>query len=291
VSLSNASCPPVRSTLVAPLPLVAPLCCAPLVVHSGWLLCRLSSHRRLSSTCASTSHRTTASHCAPLAPLVRLVVVWPLVTPPSPVRLRLRLPSHHHLLSRPSYSSCPAGCHVTSCHAAASCQTMSPPLIAPLVRLVVASPIVTPPHPPHCTPLAPLIRLIVVSPLITPPPPVHLRLRLSAHLRLIPHPSHDKRCVSLTPLIRLVVALPLVTLPPSVRLRLRLSLHLCLSSFPLAPLVWLVAVSPLVMLPLPFTCASASHRTTASHHTPFTPLVRLVVASLSPILYTMQGRQ
>jgi hypothetical protein len=85
-------------------PFVAPLCCAPLVVHSGWLLCCLLSRRRLSSTCASASHCTAACHCAPLAPLVRLVVASPLITPPSLVRLRLCLSSHHHLLLGPSYA-------------------------------------------------------------------------------------------------------------------------------------------------------------------------------------------
>ncbi len=120
MSLSDASRLPAPETLVAPSPLVAPLCCAPLFVHSGWLLCHLSSRHRISSACASASHHTAASHCDPLAPLVRLVVALPLITPPSPVRLHLCLSLHRHLLSRPSYASFPAGCCVTSRHAAAS---------------------------------------------------------------------------------------------------------------------------------------------------------------------------
>jgi hypothetical protein len=162
----------------------------------------------------------------------------------------------------------------------------------------------------HCTPLAPLIRLVVASPRVTLPPPVCLYLRLSAHRRLIPRPSQDKRRESLTPLIRLVVVLPLVTLPPPVRLRLRLSLHRRLSSHlscascpsgcrvasrhaaasrPPAPLP-LIPPPPLTTplwrhlsswlsrcfsscRHLPSACASASH------HTPLVSLVRLVVAS------------
>ncbi len=136
-------------------PIIVPLLC----LFSGWLLHHLSSRRRLLSAYVSTSH------CA----------------------------------------SCPAGCCVTSCHAATSTS-----------HHTAAS---------HCTPLAPLIRLVVASPLITPPPPIRLRLRLSAHCRLIPHPSHDKRRESLMPLIQLVVATPLVTPPLSVHLRICLSLH------------------------------------------------------------------
>ncbi len=137
MSLSNASRPPAPPTLVASSPLVAPLCCAPLVVHTGWLWCCLLSCRRLSSACASASHCTAASHRAPLAPLVGLVFVSPLVTLLSPVRLHLRLSPHRHLLLRPSYASFPAGCRVTSHHAPASRQPASLPLIAPLVRLVL----------------------------------------------------------------------------------------------------------------------------------------------------------
>ncbi len=65
------------------------------------LLCCLSSHRRLPSTCASASH-CTASHRAPLVPLVWLVVMSLLIMPPPPVHPRLRLsspPSLSHCLS------------------------------------------------------------------------------------------------------------------------------------------------------------------------------------------------
>ncbi len=70
----------------------------------------LLSHRRLPSTYDSASHCTTASRCAPLTPLVWLVVTSLLVTPPLPICLCLHLSSH------PSHPSCPAGCRVTSYH-------------------------------------------------------------------------------------------------------------------------------------------------------------------------------
>jgi hypothetical protein len=281
-------------------------------VHSGWLLCQLLSRCHLSSTCASSSHCTAASHRAPLVPLVRLVVVLPLVTPPSPVRLCLRLSSHRHLLSHPSYASCPAGCPVTSCHAAASRQPASPPVIVPLVWLVVACHAA--PSASHCTatshhaPLAPLIWLVVASPLIMPLLPVRLRRCLSAHGCLIPRPSHNKRRESLTPVIRLVVALPLIMPPPLVRLHLCLSSHRCLSSCPSCascPADCHVAsphaaascppAPPTLIAPPPLTTPllcllsgrlfchfSLRHHllsacTTASHHTPLVPIVRLAV--------------
>ncbi len=168
MSLSDASRPPVPPTLIALLPLVASLCCTHLVVHSGWLLCRLLSCRQLPSACTSASHCTAASHCAPLAPLVRLIVASM---------------SRRHLPS-----ACASASHCT-------------PLV-PLVRLVVSSPLVTPPPPPiacasdshcaaasHCAPLVPLFRLVVASPLNMPPSPVRLRLRLSLHRRLSLCPS------------------------------------------------------------------------------------------------------
>jgi hypothetical protein len=171
------------------------------LAHTGWLSCHLSSHCRLSSTCASASHRTAASHCTPLVPLVRLVVALPLVTPPPPVHLRLCLSSHHRLLPRPSYASCPAGCHVTSCHAAASRQPASPPLIAPLVRLVVASPLVMPLSPPHIAlpPLiAPLLRLLSGWLLLLKHHPRNLLLvlRSKPYYKFLCHParSYVERC-------------------------------------------------------------------------------------------------
>ncbi len=163
MSLSDASCLPAHLKNALPLPLVAPLCCTPLVVHSGWLLCCLSSPRHLLPACASASHCTTASHCTPLAPLVRLVVASPLVTPPSPVCLSLRLSLHSHLFLCPSYASCPDGCCLTSCHAAAFDQLVHPPLIALLVWLIVVSPLVTPPPRPLIAPwplIPPLLRLL-----------------------------------------------------------------------------------------------------------------------------------
>jgi hypothetical protein len=69
------SCPPsslVRSPLICP----------------GCLLCHLSSCHHLLSACASSSHCTTPSYCA-TAPLVRLVVALPLITPTPPIRRRL----------------------------------------------------------------------------------------------------------------------------------------------------------------------------------------------------------
>jgi hypothetical protein len=205
-----------------------------------------------------------------------------------------RLLSCHRLpsacVSASHCASCPTGCCVTSCHAAATASYCT-----------AAS---------HRTPLEPLIWLVVASPLITPLPPIRLRLQLSAHCSLTLRPSHNKRRESLMPLFRLVVALPLVMLPPPVRLHLRLSSHCRLSlrpSHPSCPAGCHVASHhaatsrppappPLITLPpltapllcllsgwlsrhfsscchLPSTCASASHCT----H--LTPLVRLVVAS------------
>jgi hypothetical protein len=156
-----ASRPPVPPPLIALPPLTAPL----LRLLSGWLSRHFSSRRHLPSTCASTSHHT------PLAPLVRLVVASPLITPPPP----------------------PVACASASHCAAAS---HSAPL-APLFRLVVASPLVMPPSPvclpsaSHCTtashraPLTPLVWLVVALPIVTPPPPVSLRLCLSGYCRVL----------------------------------------------------------------------------------------------------------
>ncbi len=102
MSLSDTSCLPAPPTLVTPSPLVATLCCTSLIVHFGWSLHHLSSRRHLPSAWASAS----ASHCTAAfhpAPLVRLVVVSPLVTLPSPVRLHTTshctATSHHTLLT------------------------------------------------------------------------------------------------------------------------------------------------------------------------------------------------
>jgi hypothetical protein len=130
---------------------------------SGWLSCHFSSRRHLLSACAfashcaplvplfrlldasplvtpaprtvacaSASHWDAAFHPAPLTPLFWLVVVSPLVAQPPPVRLRLRLSSHHRRSSRPFHAFCLAGCCVASCHAAA----FHPPAPLPLIALL-----------------------------------------------------------------------------------------------------------------------------------------------------------
>ncbi len=98
--------------------------CSPSPVHStillvsmsGWLSCHFSSRRHLSSACAF------ASHCAPLTPLVRRLVVSPLVTPTPPT------------------VACASASHwATASHHAP---------LAPLFSwLIVASLLVTPPSP------------------------------------------------------------------------------------------------------------------------------------------------
>ncbi len=126
---ATASRPPAPPPLIAPPSLIAPL----LRLLSVWLLHRLSSHRRVPSACAcaSASHCTTTYYCAPLTPLVQLVVASPLVTLPPPVSLHLCLSSRllsgwllRHLLScrclclslhrrlslHPSCASYPADC-------------------------------------------------------------------------------------------------------------------------------------------------------------------------------------
>jgi hypothetical protein len=113
--------------------------------------------------------------------------VSPLVRPPPPVRLRLRLSSHRRLSSRPSRASCPSGFRVASPHAAASrppapLPLIAPPLVtAPLSRLLsswLSRHFSSRRHLPsayasasHRAPLAPLVQLVVASPIGTPPPP------------------------------------------------------------------------------------------------------------------------
>jgi hypothetical protein len=162
-------CPPVPP----PLSTLSPLTALLLRLLSGWLLCHLLSCRRLPSACSSASHCTPASHCNPLRPLVWLVVMLSLITPPSSICRRLHLSLHCRLSLCPSGASCPAGCHVTSCRTATSRPPAPLPLIAPL------------------SPLMPLVRLVVPSPLVTPPrPPVHLCLHLSLYSRLSLRHSH-----------------------------------------------------------------------------------------------------
>ncbi len=153
--------PPAPPPLIAPPPLAAPL----LHLLSGWLSRHFSSRRHLPSTSASTYH------CAPIMPLVRLVVASPLVMPPLPP------------VACASASHCAAASHCTP--------------LAPLFWLVVASPLSTPPSPiclpsashpttaSHRAPLAPLVWLVVALPLVTPPPPVRLGLCLPGHCQVL----------------------------------------------------------------------------------------------------------
>ncbi len=117
--------------------------------------------------CKILHHKLIVSPCPSRASFV----VSPLITPPPPVHLRLRL-SSHRLSPRPSCASCLAGCRVTSHHAATSYPPAPPPIIAPLV---------------------------VASPLVTPPPPVHLRLRLSSHRRNNKILQHSLPCLNTIP--------------------------------------------------------------------------------------------
>jgi hypothetical protein len=150
---------------------------------------------------------------------------------------------------RPSYASCPADCCITSCHATASRQPASPPLIAPLVRLVVASPLVTPLPPP----------LIAQPPLITP----LLRLLSGWLLRhLSSRPYLPSACASDSQHTAASYHAPLTIRDVRVS---------CLFSS------WLLhRLSSCCRLPS--ACASASHCTAASHCAPLTPLVQLVAA-------------
>jgi len=68
----------------------------------------------------------------------------------------------------PSRASCLAGCRVASPQAATSHLPAPAPLVAPLSIIAL----------PPLVPLMPLVRLVVVSPIFTPPPPIIQRLRL-----------------------------------------------------------------------------------------------------------------
>jgi hypothetical protein len=184
--------------------------------------------------------------------------VLPLVTPPPPVRLRLRLLLHRRLSLRLSCASCPADCRVDSRHAAAFRPPAPLPLIAP-------QPLTTPllcllsswlshhfsscrhllsacASASHRTPPVPLVWLIVALTLIMPPPSNHLRLCLSSHCCLSLHAS----CASFPAGCCVTSRHAAASRPPA----LCLSLHFASHRAPLAPLVWLVVTSPLVM-PLP----------------------------------------
>ena len=123
-----ASHPPVHLPLITPLPLVTPLLG---LTQAG---CRLASPH------AAASHLSAPPPLIaplPLMPLVWLVILSSILTPPHPISRRLRLSSHHCLSSRPFWASCPAGCHISplltptppiyqrlrpsSCHRLSSC--------------------------------------------------------------------------------------------------------------------------------------------------------------------------
>ncbi len=139
--------PPAPPPLIATPPIIVPLLC----LLSGWLLHYLSSRCHLLSACisashpascpagccvtschtaVSASHGTTASHSTPLAPLIQLVVASPLITPPPPVPLRLRLSAHRYLIPRPSHDKRRES-------------------LTPLIRVVVTLHLVMPPPPVH----------------------------------------------------------------------------------------------------------------------------------------------
>jgi hypothetical protein len=241
VSLSDTSHPPAPLTLVTPSPLVAPLCCTPLIVHSGWLSCCLLSRCRLPSACASISDCTAASHLVPLAPLVRLIVASTLVTLLPFVHLRLCLSLHCCLSPRPFYASCPAGCHVTSCYTATSRPPAPPPLITPISRLLSGWLLRHLSSRHHHLPLPAPPLLIVLPPLIAPLSCLFFGW-LSCNLlsrRCLPsawasafHCTAASHCTPLAPHVRLIVALTLVTPLPSDHLHLRLSSHRRLSLHP-----------------------------------------------------------
>ncbi len=157
------------------------------------------------------------------------------------------------ILSGPSYASFPADCCITSCHIAASRQPASLPLIAPLVRLVVASPLVTPP---------PL-------PLIVPPPLIAPLLHLLSGW-LLRHLSSRRHLLSACASASLHT--PASYHAPLMIRGMRVS---CLLSG------WL-SHCLLSCHRLPSVCASTSHLTTASHCAPLVSLVQLVV--MSPLI-------
>jgi hypothetical protein len=126
----------------------------------------------------------------------------------------------------PSRASCLAGCRVASPQAATSHLPAPAPLVAPLSIIAL----------PPLVPLMPLVRLVVVSPIFTPPPPIIQRLRLlSRHCCRAP----------LGHLVRMVVTSPLLVPPPFIApspLVAPLSAHRAIASCraPLGNLVQLV---------------------------------------------------
>jgi hypothetical protein len=173
--------------------------------RTGESLRRLPSASTSDSHCAFASccALLLCPSCCPLW----LVVVPPLVTLPPPIHLHLHLSLHCHLSLCPYCTSCPADCCIDSHHAAAFRPPAPlpliapPPLTAPLLRLLSGwlLPLFwSRCHLPfsyasasHCAPLAPLVRLVVGSPLIMPPPsPV--ASASDSHCAAAPHRLREK---------------------------------------------------------------------------------------------------
>ncbi len=169
---------------------------------SGWLTRRLSSRRRLClslhrclSSCPSCASYP-AGCCVPLrhAATSRPPAPPPLIALPPLIAPLLRLLSVWLSRCLTSCRRLPSACASTSHCIAAS----------------------------HCTPLTPLVQLVVASLLITPPPPVCLRLCLSSrpscasclagccvtswHATTAFHCAAASHRAPLAPLVRLVVA-------------------------------------------------------------------------------------
>jgi hypothetical protein len=151
--VASHSCLPRLVVVLPPINLQLCDCCPPLPLLPMVGCCIFCPLHCLSFLlCSFSSCYANASRSASLGPLVQLLVTSP--------------------------PSCPAGCCscITSPHAAASHLPATLPLIA-------LSPFVIPLSMP--SPLAPLVWLVVVSPLLTPPPPFCQRLHLSLHQDLL----------------------------------------------------------------------------------------------------------
>jgi hypothetical protein len=259
-------------------PLVRLVVASPLAMPPPPVLLRLrlSLHRRLSPR---PSRASCPAGCC---------VTFVMPPPPIHLHLRLSLlPSCNSCPAGCCITSCHAA--AASCLPAPPPLIVSPPLIAPLLHLLSgwllhhlsscsrlpstcasASQRISASH---CTPLLPLIRLVLASPLIMPPSPVRLHLCLSSHCRLslqssctsCPagcHIASHHSAASHPPGPPPLIALLTLTAPLSRLLSGWLSRHLlsrcglpspCASAShgaSLMPLVHLVVTSPLVM-PLP----------------------------------------
>jgi hypothetical protein len=131
----------------------------------------------LAGFCIASHHAATSCLPAPLPLIAPLSCVLSgalsLFMPPLPICMRLCLLLH-------------PGCHVASHHAATSCLPVPPPLIPPLLRLLsgwllscLSSRCCLPSacaSTSYHAPLPPLVRLVVPSPLVTPPTPIQLCL-------------------------------------------------------------------------------------------------------------------